>query len=433
MRGGASVIHLNVVNFSASAEALREPSLREEAFAVAVPKAARAVILDVSRPALREGILPGMRVEEALRAFGGLRIVAPSPGLYAEVNKAIERVCAAYAPLLENSGGGHFYLDLRGTRGLFGEYMDAAAKIRNEVADRVGLDAATALAANKLVAKVGTRSLRPDGFVSVREGDERAFLNHQDLGFLPGVEGRTGRILDAVGIREIGELASLSDEEVRGLLGGEGLALREGARGLDPRPVQDGELRARVIERRIRFDSEVLEGEALLAALGILVEKSGFELRRDRLATRSVGVDLVYADEVGGRAWWTGRQALTLDGELGTAARAALARAHTRRLRVAVLGLVLARLEPASPQLELFGTGRAFPRSSLGDEEPGRGAGGLGRAGGSVRAETDGDLLPAALERGRRIQDAVDAARRRWGQAALTRGTSLAAAAFHDV
>ncbi len=408
MRREASVIHLNVVNFPASAEALRDSSLREKAFAVAVPGAARALILDVSRNALKEGIEPGMRVDEAERRAPGLRLVPPSPSFYVEVNRAIEEICARYAPLLENAGRGHFYLDMGGTRSLFGAYLDTTAKIRDELAEKVGLDAATALAANKLVAKVGTRSLRPDGLVCVREGEEGSFLCHQDVGLLPGVEGKPARILETVGIREIGELAALSDNEVLGLLGRQGPALRDGARGIDGSPVQDGQLSARVIEHRIRFDSDVLDSDVLDAVLTILVERCGFELRRDKLAARTVWAELLYTDEVEGRGGVTSRRPLALDGELIGAARLALGRAHFRRVRVAEVALALSRLEPAGLQLDLFA-----PEAT-------------------VSGPLASSLRDLPLGREASLQEAVDRSRRRYGCASLTHGVSLAAARQGD-
>jgi DNA polymerase-4 len=406
----ASVIHLNVVNYPASVEILRDPALRDRAFAVAEPRLARARILDVSRRALREGIEPGMTVDEAERRVRDLRIVPPSPGSYDSVNRAIETLCAHFAPLLENSGGGHFFLDLKGTRRLFGDYVDQAARIRNEVASRIGIDAATALASNKLVAKVGTRSLRPDGFVAIREGDEAAFLCRQEIALLPGVGTRIGRILRVAGIREIGELAGLGDGESRGLLGHLGPALRDAARGVDPTSVQDGRLAGRHIENHILFDTDVIDEASILAALVTLVETCGLELRRARLAAFRVETSLTYADGVTGRGMERSARPLALDAELLGAARRALARAATRRVRVSELALGLAGLEPCGLQLDLFDPGRDDgPAMAVCDEEAFGPAGLLGR-----------------LERQARLQAAVDATRERFGRTAVTRGSAIA-------
>lgn len=404
MRGEASVIHLNGVNFMACVEALREPALRGQVFVVAPARAARARILDVSRQALREGLSPGMRLDEAQARLGRLRVVPPSPGSYATVNKAIEAHCARYAPLLENAGGGHFFLDLQGTRRLFGAYLDTAARIRNEVARDIGLEMATALAPNKLVAKVGTRSLRPEGLVAVREGDEGAFLAHQDLSLLPGIGRSLGRILASVGIGEIGGLAELGDAEVRGLLGPQGRELRDAARGLDRRPVMNGDLGDRRIEASLDFPGDVLEAEVLHGGLIGLVEACGLELRLSRLASRGLEVEVAYVDEVLGRGRFLSRVPLSLDGELLAGAGQALAAALGRRVRIRALRLSLFRLEAGGLQLDLFEP-EAVALPGLSPS--------LAR------------LPETGAWRATRLQEAVDGARRRYGGRALTRCAAL--------
>ena len=409
MTPGASIIHLNVVSFMAAVEALRDPELGGRPFAVGVPGAARGRILDVSRPALMDGVFPGMPIAEAERRLPGLRLVRPSPDEYRRANREMEAICSRYAPLLENSGGGHFFLDLRGTRRLFGEYIDQAVHIRREIAEGVGLDASTALAGNKLVAKVGTRSLRPDGFVAVREGDEEAFLCHQDVRFLPGVGPSIGRILSATGIGEIGELAALSDAEITGLLGRRGPELRESALGIDGSRVEQGDLARRSVAMRLRFDNDVIDEASILAALVTLVEGCGLELRRSRFQCRVVAVELGYSDNVAGRGAARLPRSIALDDDLLAAARMALSRAHDRRIRVASLALALGGLEPASLQLDLFAPAPAV---------------------GTVRGTSGSHNGSARLDR---LQAAVDEARERFGVKAVTRCAALTGEAWHDV
>ena len=194
MSAEASVVHVNVVGFMAAVEALVDPERKEKAFVVGFPGAGRALVLDASRIAIREGIRIGMRLDVARSRVRSLEVLPPSLDAYRRANALVEKVCGRYAPLIENDSGGHFYLDLGGTRRLFGEYIDSAARIANEIRSMVGLEPTIGLARNKLVAKVGTRSLRPDGLALVREGDEAVFLAPQDVELLPG--GRSQAVED---------------------------------------------------------------------------------------------------------------------------------------------------------------------------------------------------------------------------------------------
>ena len=379
----------------AAVETLSDPERRGKAFVVGFPGASRALVLDASRDALAEGIRIGMGLEAARALVRGLAVVPPSFDDYRRANAVVEEICARYAPHIENDSGGHFYLDLGGTRRLFGEYIDSAAKIKNDIRSTVGLEPAIGLARNKLVAKVGTRSLRPDGLVLVREGDEAAFLAPQDVELLSGVGPKILRILRAVGMREIGELAGVGDEECRALLGKGGPELRDAARGLDSREVADGRLAQRVIARELRFDSDVLDAFEVRAALLCLVEESGLELRRGAFVAGRLSLRVTYTDGFESSASCACARPLSGEAELVRAADGLVAKVGERRVRVRALRFALSALSPSSPQIDLF----APPE-------------------------------PSKLER---LQRAVDAARTRFGSDKLGLCAALGRAAYSRV
>ena len=395
MKTGASVLHVNVVGFMAAVEALADPGRRDRAFVVGSPGASRAVVLDASRNALKEGIAIGMRLDTARERVRGLEVLRPSVDAYRRANALLEKVCVRYSPRVENDSGGHFFIDLEGTRRLFGEYIDSAAKIKNEIRATAGLEPTVGLASNKLVAKVGTRSLRPDGLALIREGDEASFLAPQDVELLPGVGPKILRILRAVGMREIGDLAGTGEEECRALFGTGGPALRDGARGLDFREVADGSLTSRAIARELRFESDILDAFEIRAGLLRLVEEAGLELRQESFVAGRLSLRVTYTDGFESFASKVSERPLRAEAELIAAADGLLAAAGERRVRVRALRLALSSLAPASLQLDLF----APPEPSKVD----------------------------------RLQRAVDAARLRFGAANLGRCASFGKAEFSRV
>ena len=391
----ASVVHINVVGFMAAVEALRDSALRGEVFVVGFPGASRALVLDASPKAIKEGIRIGMGLDAARTRLRGLSVVPPSFEAYRGANALLAAICARYAPLVENDSGGHLYLDLGGTRRLFGEYIDSAARIKNEIRAAAGLEPTVGLARNKLVAKVGTRSLRPDGLALVREGDEAAFLAPQDIELLPGVGLKIQRILRALGMREIGQLAEVGEDECRAIFGSGGPALRDAARGLDARAVADGRLKERVIARELRFESDVLDVFEIRAALLRLVEETGLELRTSALAAGRLSLRVTYTDGYEAQASRSTTRPLSGEAELVKVADAALALSGERRVRVRALRLFLSKLSPTSSQIDLF--------------------------------------APPEPTRAERFQRAVDATRLRFGADKLGRCAALGKAAYSRV
>jgi DNA polymerase-4 len=386
----SSVVHLNVMDFAAALAAVRDRGLVDKAFVIAGSAGGRALVLGLSRRAREEGLEAGMGLAEAGRRSPGLIAVPPDPAAEARAGSEMERLAARYAPLVQNDLGGHLYLDLAGTRRLFGPPIDCAVRIRNEIVEALGIEPTVAIARNKLVAKVATRSIRPSGIACIREGDEASFLAPQDALLLPGMGPSIARLLSVTGIREIGDLAVLSDEEALSIFGRRGLTLRAAALGLDESPVAADSLSERLVERRLEFAHDILEAPLIRAALISLVEDAGLELRASLLTARRLRLELRYADGAWGRAEERSRGPLVLDSELIAAADRAFARAATRRVRLRAIFLELADLAPARREPDLF--------------------------------------IPEGPSRLERLQAAADASRARFGAAAITRASAVARA-----
>ena len=91
----------------------------------------------------------------------------------------------------------------------------------------------------KVVAKVASDARKPGGLVVVPAGQEAAFLAPLAVRRLPGVGPKAEERLHAAGIETIGDLAALTDEDLRRLLPGSvGTMLRDRARGIDPRELE---------------------------------------------------------------------------------------------------------------------------------------------------------------------------------------------------
>lgn len=386
-RREASVVHLNVTDFVAAVAEAKDPSLADRAFVVAGASSGGARVQGLSRRAREEGIAAGMSLERARRSSPGLLVLGRDIAAERVAGTEMERIASRYSPDVENDLGGHVYLDLSGTERLFGPQLDSALRVRREILETTGIEPTVALARNKLVAKVATRSIRPAGVAAVRSGDEASFFKYQDALLLPGVGPSIARLLSATGLREIGELAALGDEEALAIFGRQGLALRDAALGIDDSHVAGGSLEERVIRRRLEFAEDMLEAPLIRAALLSLVEDAGLELRRERLATRRVALGLAYADGSWSKAEERPRRQLVLDAELIAAADRAFARADVRRVRLREIALELSGLEPASRQCDLF--------------------------------------EPEGLGRAARLQEAVDDSRLRFGPEALTRASAL--------
>lgn len=388
-RDHASVIHINVTNFAAAVAVVKDPSLADTAFVIAKEGAARQVVLAPSPRAMEEGIHAGMPVTTALRMFPSLRTVSFDATEIARADAAMFAIASRYSPTIQHDLGGHLYIDVAGTTRLFGPPIDCAVRIRNEIQEAMGMEPAVAVASNKLVAKIGTRTIRPHGIAHVRQGDESSFLAMQDIALLPGVGPSIGRVLSVAGFQDIGQLAALDDLQVTALLGKKGLALRNAARGWDSSLVDSRNIGTRSIRRRIDFAEPAYEMDAVRAAVITASEDAGVAMRADLLACSCITCTIFWADGSTSEGTWRSPRVMILDAEITDGTWSALQIALKRRVRIRAMAISLQDLSPAKREPDLF--------------------------------------TPAGISREERLQTAVDVTRIRFGMAALTH----AAAVFH--
>ena len=387
--GPRAIAHLNIIGFRAAVAALDDSSLRGRPFVIAGGTGGRTVAWDVSPEAMKQNIRPGFPLAFAQRMAKDLLVIPPNPAACQKANNALESVVTRFAPAWQNDGLGNLFLDISGTKTLFGPPADCICRIQNEITNSSGFKSAAAAASNKLVSKVASRAIRPLGLIEVRPGDETAFLEHQDISLLPGLGPSLLKTVTVTGFREAGELAALSDIEVSSLFGGtKGILLRDVARGIDNTPVTNG-YSNRIIERSSVFSEDALDYNTIRGTLASLAEISGLEMRMDKLGAASLRLTVVYSDGVKAYGNEKRESLFILDSDIFQAAFRLFQKTAIRRIRVSSLSLSLEDLSPLAFQPDLF--------------------------------------EPDNCCKTRRFQETLDAIQTRFGSGAVTRGIALAA------
>ena len=355
--------HLNIIGFRSAVAGLVDSALLGRPYVIAGGAGGRVVAWDVSPAALREGIRPGMALASAQRLVKELTVVAPDPAAGFKINKALENVISRYAPAWQNDGNGNIYLDITGTQQLFGHAPDCICRIQNEISDNIKIEAAAATGTNKLVCKVASRTIRPEGLIEVRPGDEAGFLLHQDITLLPGLGPSLLKTIRVTGFREVGELAALTDSEAVSLFGKKGVLLRDSACGIDNSPV--GADRNRVIESRADFSEDVIDETVIRGALASLAENAGLQMRRGKLGAAGINLTVVYADGMKAEGKEKQRLPCVLDRDIAAAAQRIFEKITVRRIRVRSLELSLEGLVPLVFEPDLFEPETEAKRRSL--------------------------------------------------------------------
>jgi DNA polymerase-4 len=306
------------------------------------------------------GIRKGMALRRAVRFCKDAQILPPHPDRYELAMRDVLKRTLPYSPLIETGeDDGHLFMDATGTSRLFGPPRDVAWRLRRQIKTDLGLDPVWSVAPNKLVAKVATRLVKPDGEYIVAPGEEKALLAPLPVGLLPGIEHADQLRLREFNLTHAFQVAALSLEQLEIPFAARARLLYEAVRGIDPSVVLPvGQKPPKVIADH-EFGTDTNDAHNLEAVLYGLVEQVGSRLRRRRRAARRIAVILDYSDGMRRARQLAVRPATANDLILFERACRTFQLAWTRRVRIRHMRLVCDRLIFPPAQLELFAADQA--------------------------------------------------------------------------
>jgi DNA polymerase-4 len=339
--------------FFVSVELLRRPELRGKPVVVGGRPDQRGVVSAASYEARQFGIHSAMPLRTAARLCPHAVFLDGNHRLYSEWSDRIAAILATYSPVVEMASIDEAYLDLAGTERLLGPPLAAAHKLRCEIWDKTGLPSSMGLAATRLVAKVASDQAKPGGLLWVPAGSEEDFLAPLPVRKIPGIGKMTEQGLHALGIRTVGQLASLPLEKLEAQFGQWGTALYRKARGQDAYEFfVDAEPQS--ISHHHTFGQDVDDAETLGVMLSHLTEKAAKRLRDHGLYARTLTLTIRYVSFRTITRAHTLRQPTDLDAVVLATMRELFAAHRDRRQKIRLLGVALSEFTHAPTQMELL-------------------------------------------------------------------------------
>jgi DNA polymerase IV len=375
-----TILHVDLDAFFASVEQRDRPELRGKPVIVGGDPGGRGVVSAASYEARRFGVHSAMSLREAVRRCPDGVFLPVDGRRYQQASRDVMAILRRFTPQVEPISIDEAFLDVTGSRQLFGDGRAIALAIKAAIREDVDLPASVGVATTKLVAKIASDLRKPDGLVVVEPGEEAAFLAPLPISRLWGVGEKTAVALADYGIRTIGDLAALSPDVLVRRFGKHGASLASRARGMDADPVHQGDP-AKSVGHEHTFDADTSDRETIERTL------------------------LAMSDGVAGRLRSAGVRASTIAVKIRDSSFRTITRQRTLPeptdmtdpiFRAAV---ELARPEVRGIRVRLLGV----TASNLGDREQ------LG-------------LFPSEEPRRRAAIEAADTIRRRYGERAVTRG-----------
>ena len=269
--------------FFASVELLHHPEWRGKPLIVGAGPHERGVVSTCSYEARKFGVRSAMPSRTAYALCPHAIFVPPHIGLYEEVSNMAFEVFEHYSPYVERVSVDEAFLDITGTIHLHGGARELGEALRREIHGTCGVTCSVGIAANRLMAKIGSELHKPNGLsvMPFEPSDVAAFLAPRPIGILWGIGKSTEELLKPYGIALCGDLQRLPRAQLATILGSGHMAdaLHAHALGISDDTVHWEPEDEKSVSREFTFDTDISDKRQIRATLLELVKEVGRRFR----------------------------------------------------------------------------------------------------------------------------------------------------------
>lgn len=234
-----TILHSDMNAFYASVEHLHRPELAGKPLAVGGdPEARHGIVLTADYIAKRRGVKTGMALWQAREVCPELIFVPPRMDLYMRFSKMASEIYSEYTNLVEPFGLDESWLDVSDSTTIKGDGEKIAKEISNRIKYELGVTVSIGVSFNKIFAKLGSDYKKPDAITTMYRNEFQSKAWSLPVGDLLCVGRITQKKLVKFGIKTIGDLAQTDEKILVSHLGKMGSILWMFANGYDNSPVR---------------------------------------------------------------------------------------------------------------------------------------------------------------------------------------------------
>ncbi|MBN9349148.1 MAG: DNA polymerase IV [Chitinophagaceae bacterium] len=344
------IAHMDLDSFYVSVERLRNRKLEGKPVLIG-GTGDRAVVASCSYEARKFGVQSAMPMKIARRLCPHAIIVRGDMELYSKYSSQVTEVINDSVPLFEKSSIDEFYMDMTGMERFFGcvKYIH---ELKNKIGRECGLPISYAVSANKLISKVATNEVKPNGQIEIQFGQEKSFLAPLSVAKIPGIGKQTAFLLIKMGVETVKTLSEIPGEMLENLLGKNGAELWRRANGIDDSPVVPYH-EQKSISTENTFSQDTIDLDFLHREIVRMTEKIGFELRSQNKLTGCITIKLRYSNF----ETFTKQETIVYtnaDHILIDKAMHLFEKLYDRRMLIRLVGVRFSHLIPGNYQISLF-------------------------------------------------------------------------------
>ena len=254
------------------------------------------VVLAKSVPAKRYGVVTGEPVASALRKCASLVMEPPNHQMYREYSRQLMDYLKTYTPDVEQLSVDECFLDYTPIAHLYGEPVEFAHRLKREIFEKFGFTVNIGISEVKILAKMASDFEKPDKVHTLwkREISEKMWILPVSELYMVGKSSLPK--LRNLGIRTIGDLATMNPEILEAHFKSFGKLIWQNANGIGSDVVESEEAAVKGVGNSTTLREDVTNLESAKKVLLSLAESVSARLRKGEVLAGNAAVEIKYAD-----------------------------------------------------------------------------------------------------------------------------------------
>lgn len=289
------IFHIDMDAFFAAVEQHDNPELKGKPIVIG-HDGPRGVVSTASYEARKYGIHSAMPCSRAKQLCPSAIFVNENFKRYQEVSKEIFLILQNFSPALYITSIDEGFLDMSGTKRLFGTPSESAILIKEKIYNATGLTLSIGAASNPYLAKLASDKNKPNGLTIIPNGGEIDFIDEYEIADLWGIGKKSAQIIQKRGLISPYQVRQTSKESLIQLFGnGLGEYLYAICHAKDP-----GILRInpsnRSLSQETTFDYDICEPNILYQKILFLSQQLFYRLHEKQEKGLTAFIKIRYSD-----------------------------------------------------------------------------------------------------------------------------------------
>ena len=292
-----TIIHVDMDAFYAAVEARDNPELRGKPLIIGALPHERGVVSTCSYEARKFGLRSAMSIKDAYRLCPQGIYMHPNMRKYEEASERIRKIWLSYTDAVEFISLDEGFLDVTGSKALFGEARAIGRQIKERIKTDTSLTCSVGVGYSMMSAKLASEEKKPDGYFEILSPAAlKELIIDRNIRVIYGVGPKTADALQKAGIITVRDVLADKQALMR-LLDNQGRHIINLAEGIDDRQVTPFyRAKSKSQGKEYTFQHDITDFDYLKDVIRLIAKELSLSIRLEGVYIRTVTLKVKFSN-----------------------------------------------------------------------------------------------------------------------------------------